>query len=717
MKDKDVKKILKKYKIQENKSLSEIIELLEIKCDDLLERQNAKRDTKLEEEIDRINEVIEYLKTTEEDRTKYLTEKTQNATEDAEPDRTNEIERLRGTSDEESKSKAFDTSAAGNQSVASAAPSAGSQGNAGKLWFVSLTGDTTINNMFVQIEDNLNYEQWNMADRIAESILLVEPKNPSAFLAKALAKYKHKKVQELAMDTTSSLDRDVNIRKAHDFGNAAQAKYIDDLLEERHYFGIYKDAYRYVNSKDVNELRAAADKFDTISDYRDAASQADSCRQRADECERAEKESRRLAEVKKRVDDYLTTFEKKGGADSKGKEEVLKDLKAYLQSEPGARQFATDDVLLSLEDKIAASHELRKKIEKEKRGEHYGNIAAGILLVITVLFGIIGVAPSDEQTFEWKKSGILGFLPGTATVTTYTVENSSSSYFIHLGSLKELTVSNCKNLKYYILPDANLEKFTLTSEAEDIQLLSAEEYDLTIPNCNSLEIPEGAKTVYLRDASYLEKLVLPDSVENFYVSGTMYSDRFTIPDGIKNVVVSGKRMSEYAMRNYAWGDFWENIINDSDISVYGNDSVKQLTLPDSVEDVEIFGCSSLTELTIPEGVKNIKIWGATDLEELVLPQSIESIDIIWCGSLDHLTVPEGAKHVNVQWTPLEELTLTGGPEELTVINCSSLQQLSLPEGTKYAEIRKNKSLEKLIAPEDTSLYVEECPLPLEQEGE
>ena len=56
MNNEKVSKILKKYNIYENRSVQEMLELLDVKCDSLLERYNRTKNEDIQEEINEIQD-------------------------------------------------------------------------------------------------------------------------------------------------------------------------------------------------------------------------------------------------------------------------------------------------------------------------------------------------------------------------------------------------------------------------------------------------------------------------------------------------------------------------------------------------------------------------------------------------------------------------------------------------------------------------------------
>lgn len=181
----------------------------------------------------------------------------------------------------------------GNTSSAVSAKSSGNQAS----WFYSLKGAENINNLFVQAKDCLHYGEYEKADRIADSIIDLEPRNASAFLVKVLAKNQTENLSGLETINDPKFKSDVNITKLLDFSDDSQRVEVTNILDRNDKFLVYVKAERQyrdaLNNEDPVGIKDAGDLFESINDYRDASKKASECKEKSAEIEeklRIEKE-------------------------------------------------------------------------------------------------------------------------------------------------------------------------------------------------------------------------------------------------------------------------------------------------------------------------------------------------------------------------------------------------------------------------------------------
>lgn len=598
MNEEKLQKLLKKYDIQGNKSQEEIIELLEIKWDELLERQNRTKDDKIGEEIDLISEAIEFLKSNIDSQKTFLTEIVkEDKINNNLNNNFNKIADLKGDFSDNQKSTVtpirnsaaaggnvgnVGNAGSGNQgSVVTNAPSA-----SGKLWFTSVTGDITVNNMFVQVEDGLNYGQWDMVDRIVDNILLVEPKNASAFMAKAMVEYQIKKVQQFAEEVDNSWESNVNIRKAEDFGNSQQAKYIRDMKEERRQFIIYKEAFCYVNSDDKLMLLNSASKFQSINGYRDSTAQAEKCRKRAIAIE----ETERLEKIKTIVNEYISKSKECDSTDYQTREKLLNELKEYLEKEPEAKRYIENNDLKELQQGIEeAKKEAQKAHEqykREKRRDGIANIFAFILLIVSILLGTVGYFGYGGE----EKTGIWGYTPISITCDSAEYTDSNTSYVFGLGKVEYISIKRCDNIKYIIMPNT-------------------EPYRLYIENTTNekIEVPIGARSVRIENCEELKMLLIPEGVESLSVINCSELNELVLPEGIKEIAIDGcSKLSELVLPKG---------VEEVSISEVETETLK---ITGEVENVVIYSCDITEEVYISDGVKSVR-FGQVKVGKVSLP--------------------------------------------------------------------------------------------------
>ena len=156
---------------------------------------------------------------------------------------------------------------------------------------------------FLFIEDG----NWQSADEYCEKVLDQDPKNAYAYLAKLMMEFKIHTQAELA-DLPTPFDNSGNFKKAIRFGDRELVDtlngYIDHINERNENSrktGIYNAAIEKMNSAATEEAyKAAAEKFASISGFKDADEKGRQCLGKAEEF-RAAAEERRIAEEQRRA--------------------------------------------------------------------------------------------------------------------------------------------------------------------------------------------------------------------------------------------------------------------------------------------------------------------------------------------------------------------------------------------------------------------------------
>ena len=139
---------------------------------------------------------------------------------------------------------------------------------------------------FIFLEDG----EWKEADDYCERVLDQDPENAQAYLGKLLADLKVRRKEDLR-DCKHPIDTYNNYQKVFRFGNddlkseiAEYNTYIKDRNEKERLARLYEEASSTMKSaKSESDYKAAATRFKTIQDYKDANILVDKCLEKAEE--------------------------------------------------------------------------------------------------------------------------------------------------------------------------------------------------------------------------------------------------------------------------------------------------------------------------------------------------------------------------------------------------------------------------------------------------
>ena len=142
------------------------------------------------------------------------------------------------------------------------------------------------------------------------------------------------------------------------------------------------------------------------------------------------------------------------------------------------------------------------------------------------------------------------------------------------------------------------------------------------------------------------------------------------------------------------------VIGDS--AFHNNQSIRKVTLPDSIKVIEsdAFASSTLEEINLPEGLEDIGYEAfeyCQSLKSITIPDSVTFISS-WafnnCTSLESAKIGSGVMSINnytfANCTSLKELTLSEGLESIgdeALIGCTSLKSITVPKSVN--EIGEN----------------------------
>lgn len=138
---------------------------------------------------------------------------------------------------------------------------------------------------FMFLEDG----DWISADEYCEKVLDMDPENAEAYLGKLMAELKTGR-REALKDCEASFDGSKNYQKAVRFGGAALKEeldgdiaFINERNENDRKTGIYNDAVKVMGSACTEvTFRSAANKFRSISGFKDADALAEECLEKAE---------------------------------------------------------------------------------------------------------------------------------------------------------------------------------------------------------------------------------------------------------------------------------------------------------------------------------------------------------------------------------------------------------------------------------------------------
>ena len=224
---------------------------------------------------------------------------------------------------------------------------------------------------FMFLEDG----EWENADTYCEKVLDLEPKNGNAYLGKLMAELQVRKPDDLKNCETPFDDRD-SYKKAVRFGDeklknylVACTKYITERNANAQKEMIYNETVLSLQmAKVTSEYKKAAERFRSISGYKDADEQAAECEKKAEECARAEEE--RVTEL---------TYQNAVNKMRSGKESIAKyrhaiyELRTIADYKDSARLIEKcEQEILALEELEAAkmSEEEQRRIEREEEERH-----------------------------------------------------------------------------------------------------------------------------------------------------------------------------------------------------------------------------------------------------------------------------------------------------------------------------------------------------------
>lgn len=598
MDEKQFKQLLKQLKIAENKSYDDIMELLDARLDEYLDRQ----DDASQEIVSQIHDAMDYAEEMQKEVGRGITiQESPDNEQEEEPD----YESLKKDTHRES-SGAKEINAAPDKQSSRNSTSATS----GKLWFVSTTGAANVDNMFLQAEDDLKYEEWQHATDIFEMILQVEANNPSAYFGRALAENHLREPKQIGTALDKPLDNNVNLRRAFDHGNDLQKKYIQDALSERKNAIQYKDAERaYENARDVADCQSAAKMFTKISYYRDADDRSKQCLEKAKEI--TYKQAELLMDRSYKND--------------KGLDEAID-------------KFSTIEDYKDAKEKIRICRENKKEIVYWEAFQklHDRKSVADIRVAAAKFAEIRGYKDAEELEEECRQ--LIPVMEGNNRKNEDVASFKRALYDVRRGNQKEYTSSLAQC-------EAICKKVKKIKESKSEEAQSYADVDLKKWNKDIREAKrerragirsERSKNIVAVLLIVFTFLLGPICVNNFHtieLSGFM--SYFPISYTLTNCEVWIKNPPAILF-SFAPGNM--------ELNISGAERLKYRIMPFVKLAKYHIGNTDVEELHIPETAKKISIWNASEIDNIDIPQGAIAVTIEKCPNVKQVVLPDTLKY-------------------------------------------------------------------------
>ena len=616
MTEQQYKELLQTLGINAAKSNMQIKELLEAKLNEYLDRTDAEAE---QMEAD-IQDALDYVEA--------LIEKMGGgiALAPEESEETEEISRdlLAGRTSERkgaityTSSSAIGGTATGNGAQGTTT-STGAAKKAAHPWFHSLTGDANVDSLFGVARTDLQQGDFKQAESVFDTISRAEMANAGAYMGKLLAKLNLREPKDIATYYSNGVVGDPDLLRAESCGTDAQKKFIKDALEERRKGKIYVEAETVLQtSKDNSRLLQAAVKFDSISDYRDAARKADDCRIAAERYKK-EEEDRKKEEERKRKE--------------REREKEIQRRKERMK-------------------------ELRGKIIK-------------YAVVVALFFGL-------SAFLYYEPTGVMNgfgtYFPNVAYTKSISVYGTKVPYFVSLVPIEELSISG-DNVEYIFMPfgaksityDTAMKTVTIPKQAKKVKI-----------NCErlkELEIPDGVVSLDLFNiSSELTELEIPNSVQFLELDNVSdeLAKNLDLPSGLVALCLgeSSKSLDEQPITDKGF----QNLKLPDSLQYLNLEACNLLTeieINTSLEGLYISGWDGLNTLTINGDVKNAFIDTVSRTGEqkngekygYSVPQPLVNLTItgnVGCfegGAVENCRFEKGPENLCMEYTGSESLSL------------------------------------------------------------
>lgn len=679
MDEKQFKQLLKQLKIAENKSYDDIMELLDARLDEYLDRQ----DDASQEIVSQIHDAMDYAEEMQKEVGRGITIREDPAGEQEEPD----YESLKKDANREG-GGAKEINAAPDQQQGRNSTS----GTSGRLWFVSIAGAANVDNMFRQAEDDLKYGEWQHATDIFEMILQVEANNPSAYLGRALAENHLSEPKNIGTALDKPMDTNVNLRRAFDHGNDLQKKYLQDALGERKNAIRYKEAERaYENARNVTEYQNVAAMFDRISYYRDAEDRSRQCREKVKELI-----------YKQAVDLMHQSY----------------NIEASLDA--AIEKFSTIEDYKDAKEKIRTCRENKKEVVywEASRMLRDQKSVEDIRVAVAKFIQVKGY--KDAEALEEQCRQLIPVMEGNnrKKEDAACFENglsrarnrSRKEYISALSQceeiykkVKEIKESNSGEAQFYA--DVDLKKWSKDIRAvkrERRAYVRKERIKNTVAALlvvfTFLLGPISVNNFgYVRLSGVMSYLPIPYTTTNldYYVliekpSAVVFSLtpgtirlHITEADRLKYVIMPFANITEYVVSGW---------------------NKEELYIPEMAKGIEIRNASKVESIDIPRGATSVSISDCPDLKQVSLPDTIENdrVNINEIGENAKISFLDEEGNITRYHIPdwnEEELAIPETVTEVEIENASNLESIDIPRGVTSVSISNCPNVKQVFVPD------------------
>ena len=197
MTEKQFRKILKALNIGKNRSYVEIKELLDVKLNEYLDRQ----DEEAEKMLSDIQDALDYVEELIDKMSSGIALPSVKQEETGEEINRDMLKQAAKNDKKGAQSFKLDANAGGSTSAGGAsqgATAASGVNPKGKPWFYSLYGDKKVDDMFEMAEGDLQQGDFKHAASVFDMILKIEVTNPGAYMGKLLANHQLREPKDIA---------------------------------------------------------------------------------------------------------------------------------------------------------------------------------------------------------------------------------------------------------------------------------------------------------------------------------------------------------------------------------------------------------------------------------------------------------------------------------------------------------------------------------------